>query len=344
MKVLVTGNKGYIGTVLCGMLLAEGFEVVGLDIGYYGLGEFQPLDYQVKQLLKDVRKITLEDLDDIQAVIHLAALSNDPLGDLNAELTYQINYLGSVKLAQLAKKAGVKRFIFSSSCSLYGIAGQEMINETGTLNPVTAYAKSKVGAEGEIAKLADDKFSPVLLRNSTVYGVSPSLRLDLVVNNLVGWAYATGKIKVMSDGTPWRPLIHVQDVSKAFVAALKAPLELVHNQVFNVGGNSENYQIKDIVRLVEGVVPDCRVVFTGEHGADTRTYRVDFTKLNQTLGKYFKPSWDVGKGAGELYQAYQTFNLKKDNFPDGRFVRLKSLKSLLEQGKLDENLNWKGVR
>lgn len=337
MRVLVTGNKGYIGVVMCEELLKRGHEVVGLDTDYFEGCDFLPLTYQLKQIKKDVRQVTEKDLVGIDAVIHLAAISNDPMGELNPELTYEINLHGSVNLAKLAKQAGVKRFIFSSSCSAYGVAGEELVNEEGALDPVTAYAKSKVETEKEAAKLADNNFSPVFMRNATVYGVSPRLRLDLVVNNLVGWAYSTNQIKVKSDGSPWRPLMHIKDFTAAFLAVLRAPRELIHNQTFNVGKQGENYQIKDIAELVKRIVPGCQVEFTDEHGADSRTYRVDFGKISKQLGRYFKPSWNVEKGIHELYQAYQQVPLSK-TFPDAKFIRLKQLNRLIKKNLVDDHL------
>ncbi len=341
MRVLVTGNNGYIGTVLCKRLLEEKMEVVGLDTNFYAGCNFFDLDYVMKQLVMDVRKIKKSDLAGFDAVIHLAALSNDPIGALNPELTSQINYLASVNLAKFAKQAGVPRFIFSSSCSVYGVAGDEMIDENGTLSPETAYARSKVETESAVVKLADDSFSPVFLRNSTVYGVSPMLRVDLVVNNLVGWAFTAGKLKVMSDGTPWRPLIHIQDISSAFIAVLKAPKDLIHNQVFNVGKNSENYRIKDIIAAIKKGMPQCNIEYTGEHGVDTRTYRVDFGKINRTLSAYFNPEWNIDKGIKELFDSYRKIGFTEKDFIGDKFTRLKRLKMLLNDNRVDDLLFWR---
>ncbi|MFC1540663.1 NAD-dependent epimerase/dehydratase family protein [Candidatus Margulisiibacteriota bacterium] len=343
MKVLVTGNNGYIGNVMCPMLLSEGFEVVGLDSNYFDDCEFEPRSTRVRQIVKDIRQIGSADFQGIDAVIHLAGLSNDPVGDLNPGITEKINLEASIKCAQLAKQAGAKRFIFASSCSVYGVAKEgEAINELGELNPVTAYAKSKIGTEQGVAPLADDGFSPVFMRNATVYGASPLLRLDLVVNNLTAWGHITGKIKIMSDGSPWRPLIHIQDFSRAFIAALKAPKELVHNQVFNVGQNSENYQIKDLAAAVKQVMPNCSVEYTGEHGADSRTYKVDFSKINTVLKDYFKPQMNVLKGVEELAEAYQRNQLDQPAFDGDKFVRLRHLTLLKQQGKLDNDFFWTG--
>ncbi len=341
MKILVTGNTGYIGAVLCKKLLEEGFEVIGIDAGFYKGCNFIKENYNLKQITKDIRNIGKEDFEGVEAVIHLAALSNDPMGALLPELTSVINYRASMNLARLAKDCKVERFIFSSSCSVYGIAGDQAITEDGVLNPITEYAKSKVDSEIEISKLADGIFSPVFLRNATVYGVSPMLRVDLVVNNLVGWAFTTGKIRLMSDGSPWRPLIHIQDICRAFIAVLKAPRGLIHNQVFNIGQNSQNYRVKDIVDTIKNVMPEAKIEYTGEHGVDTRTYRVNFSKFNRALNNYFKPSWNIEEGVKELFDAYKTNNLSYGDFDGNKFIRLKRIRKLLEEGKLDKNLFWK---
>jgi Nucleoside-diphosphate-sugar epimerases len=341
MKILVTGNNGYIGTVLCKKLLEEGWDVTGLDTGFFRGCDFFSPDYSIKQIDMDVRDVRESLLAGFDAIIHLAALSNDPMGDLNPALTSKINYLASVDLARMAKKAGVSSFIFSSSCSVYGVAGDKMIDESGMLSPATEYARSKVETEKEVAKLASGSFSTVFLRNATVYGVSPMLRVDLVVNNLVGWAFTTGRIRLMSDGTPWRPLIHVQDLCKAFIAVLKAPRDLVNNQTFNIGINGGNYRIKEIVDAIKLVMPECRVDYTGEHGSDTRTYRVNFDKAAGILGNYFKPDWDIHKGIRELIGAYKIHELKEPEFVGDKFIRLKKINRLLCENKIDKSLFWK---
>ncbi|MBN2057324.1 MAG: NAD(P)-dependent oxidoreductase [Candidatus Saganbacteria bacterium] len=341
MKVLVTGNNGYIGNVMCPMLLSEGFDVVGLDSNYFEGCEFEQRQAKIGQIVKDIRQVAAEDFQGVDAVIHLAGLSNDPIGELNPGITEKINLDASVRCAQLAKQAGVKRFVFASSCSVYGVAKEgEMISEQGELNPVTAYAKSKIGTEFGISPLAEADFSPVFMRNATVYGVSPLLRLDLVVNNLAAWGHITGKIKIMSDGSPWRPLIHIQDFSRAFIAALKAPKELVHNQVFNVGQNSENYQIRYLAAAVKQVIPGCSVEYTGEHGSDSRTYKVDFSKINTVLKDHFKPKWNVLKGVEELAEAYKRNKLDMPAFEGDKFVRLRHLTLLKKSGKLDNDFFW----
>lgn len=340
-KVLVTGSKGYIGAVLCGKLQEEGFDVCGLDTNFYKNCHFFKVPQHIPQILKDIRKVEAEDIAMFDAVIHLAALSNDPMGALNPQITQDINCQASIRLANLARGNGVKRFIFSSSCSIYGISGQQAINEDGILNPLTEYARSKVESEREIASFADDCFSPVFLRNSTVYGVSPMLRVDLVVNNLVGWAYTSGKIRIMSDGSPWRPLIHVQDICKAFIAALKAPRDLIHNQVFNVGRDNGNYRIRDIGEAIKRVMPHCRIEYTGEHGVDTRSYRVDFSKFSRVLSNYFKPAWNIEKGIKELLDSYRRAGFTENDFQGDRFTRLKTIKKLLGENRVDEFLFWR---
>ena len=339
MNVLVTGHKGYIGSVLCEMLIDEGYNILGLDTDYYSGCTLYDNSYDFIQIDKDIRDVEIEDLNGIDAIIHLAALSNDPIGSLNEKLTEDINFRSTVKLAKLAKKAGVKRFLYSSSCSIYGIAGENSLTENVPLNPVTAYAKSKVNSEYALSKLAENDFSPILLRNSTVYGASSKMRFDLVVNNFVGWAYTTGSIKIMSDGTPWRPLAHVRDISSAFIAALDAPTENIHNQAFNVGSNAENYQIKDVAEIVKHVVPNCKIEYTNEHGSDSRTYNVNFDKIKEFMPN-FEPKWNVKKGAIEIYNILKNNDVAFDDFNSAKYTRLKTLKNLMESHKLDDNLYW----
>ena len=340
MKVLVTGHAGYIGAVLIPMLLEHGHEVNGLDTDYYAGCDFNQSPLAVPALCKDLRDVIAKDLDGYDAVIHLAALSNDPLGDLNPELTYEINHRSSVRLAQCAKAAGLPRFLFSSSCSLYGVsAGADFLTENASFNPVTAYGESKVLVEQGVSHLADDSFSPTYLRNSTAYGVSPRLRSDLVVNNLVGFAYTTGEVLIASDGTPWRPLVHVEDISRAFLAVLEAPRELVHNQSFNVGQTEENYQIRDIADMVEEIVPGSRVKYAEGGGPDPRCYRVNCDKIAQTLPG-FSPEWTLRRGIDQLYSSYQKLNLKLQEFTGSRYTRIKHIKSLQAEGRLDASLRW----
>ncbi len=338
MKVLVTGDKGYIGTILVPMLLEKGYDVRGIDTDYFAdctFGEALPDNYPTKQ--KDIRDLTIEDVKGVDAVLHLAGLSNDPLGDLNPDLTADINYKASVTLARLAREAGVSRFIFSSSCSNYGAGGQDMLDENALLRPVTPYGESKVKVEQEVSRLADDHFSPVFLRNATAYGFSPRLRFDLVLNNLVAWAYTTGKVYLKSDGSPWRPIVHIEDISRAFIAALEAPKELVHNQMFNVGQTSENYRIREIAEIVRETVPGSEVTLADSAGPDKRNYRVNCDKIQRVLPQ-FEPQWTARKGARELYEAYKTHGLKLDEFEGRKYRRITHVKHLISSGELDDRL------
>lgn len=337
MRVLVTGHQGYIGAVMVPMLLREGFEVVGLDSDLYRRCTFGGALAEVPSILKDIRDIEASDLHGIDAIIHLAGLSNDPLSNLNPSLTYEINHLASVRLAQLAKQAGIQRFLFSSSCSTYGSAGDLVLNEEAQFNPVTPYGHSKVLVEQDVTKMADDNFSPTFLRNATAYGVSPRLRFDLVIPNLVAWAFATKRIFIKSDGTPWRPLVHIEDISRAFIEVLKAPLELVHNQAFNVGRNDENYQIRDLAEIVRQIIPGCEVEYAAGGGPDKRCYRVDFTRIAQVLPG-FKPTWNARLGAEHLYKVYQGVGLQLEDFEGPKFNRIDHLQSLLKSGELDATL------
>ena len=282
-RVLITGHMGYIGTMLTPMLEDAGYEVVGMDSDLYRDCTYGNAPPNAPSLMKDIRDAQVEDLIGFEALIHLAALSNDPLGNLDPDLTYEINYLASVRLAEVAKEAGVKRFLFSSSCSTYGAAGESVLDEMATFNPVTPYARSKVLTEQAVAKLADDRFSPVFLRNATAYGVSSRLRFDLVLNNLVAWATTTGRVYLKSDGTPWRPIVHIEDISRAFIEVLEAPIEVVHNQAFNVGQTSENYRISELAEIVQETVPGCRIQYAEGAGPDKRSYQVDCSKLAQAL-------------------------------------------------------------
>lgn len=342
-RILVTGHKGYIGAVLVPMLLEEGYEVVGIDTDFYAASTFgdPKAIIEVPEIKKDVREVTPEDLRGINGIIHLAALSNDPLGHLNPDLTYDINHHASVNLAKAAKEAGVERYVFSSSCSNYGAsAGSDFLTESADLNPVTPYGISKVYVERDVAPLADGSFSPTFLRNATAFGASPRLRFDLVLNNLVAWAYTTGKIFIKSDGTPWRPIVHIADISRAFIAVLKAPRELIHNEVFNVGRNEDNYQVKDIAQIVAETVPGSVYEFDPLGGPDKRNYRVDCSKIARVL-PWFKPQWDARKGAQELYEAYQRVGLTLDEFEGPRYKRIDQIKKLLAEDRLGTDLRWK---
>jgi nucleoside-diphosphate-sugar epimerase len=339
MKVLLTGSRGYIGTVMAPLLLKAGHDVVGVDTDLYRRSTFGPWKEAVRTIVKDVRALEKRDLQGFDAVIHLAALSNDPLGDLNPKLTLDINHLGSVRLAALAKEAGVERYLLASSCSNYGAAGNGLMNEDSDLNPVTPYGESKVLAERGIIRFADDDFTPVFLRPATAYGVSPRLRFDIVLNNLVAWAFTSGKILLKSDGTPWRPIVHVEDISRAFIAALEAPREAVHAQAFNVGRNDQNYRIREIAEIVGETVPGAVVAFAEGAGPDTRNYRADFSKIARVLPN-FKPQWDARKGALQLYEAYEQIGLKLEDFEGPRYRRIDQIKQLIASDNLDKELFW----
>jgi nucleoside-diphosphate-sugar epimerase len=340
MKVLVTGSLGYIGTVLVPMLLEKGHEVVGLDTDYYEQCTFTGDVPEVSTIHKDVRDIEKHDVEGFDAIIHLAGLSNDPLGDYRPELTEDINEKASVKLAQISKAVGVKRFLFASSCSNYGAAGNDFLTEEAAFNPVTPYGRSKVKVEQALTKMADKEFSPTYIRASTAYGVSPRLRFDLVTNNLTAWAFTTGQVYLKSDGFPWRPIVHIEDISRAYIAALQAPKELIHNEGFNVGTTTENYQVREIAELVKEVVPGCEVGFAPDAGPDTRNYRVDCNKLARVLHD-FKPQWTARRGIEQLYEEYKKVGLTLEEFEGPKYMRIAHIKGLVDTGKLDKNLRWK---
>jgi nucleoside-diphosphate-sugar epimerase len=321
------------------MVRAAGHDIVGLDSFLFEGGTFGRNGSQIDALRMDLRDVQADDLRGFDAVMHLAALSNDPLGDVNPQVTYDINHLGSVRLARLAKEAGVPRLIFASSCSLYGVAGDQMLTEEAAFNPITPYGVSKVLFERDVAKLADDDFSPTFLRNSTAYGVSPRLRADVVVNNLVATAFTTGEVLIQSDGTPWRPLVHIEDIARAFLAVLHAPRELVHNEAFNVGRSEENYRVRDLGELVEQVVPGSKVRYADGGGPDPRCYRVDCGKLMRTLPEY-QPEWTVRRGMEQLRDAFERNGLTSEELLGDRYFRIKRIRALQSEGLLDASLRW----
>jgi nucleoside-diphosphate-sugar epimerase len=338
MKLLVTGHNGYIGQVMVPFLQRAGHAVTGLDTFFYEGCQFDGAP-PVEALRKDIRDIEPSDLEGFDAVLFLAALSNDALGDLDPALTYQINRDATVRFAELGKQAGVPRFVFSSSCSLYGAAGDAPLTETAAMNPVTPYGTAKIEVEQGLTKLADEQFSPVYMRNATAYGLSPSIRIDLVVNNLTAYAYTTGEVLMKSDGSPWRPLVHIEDICRAFLAVLEADRDLVHDQAFNVGRSEENYRIREVAGLVADVVPDCHLEFAEGASPDLRNYRVDFSKIETTLPGY-EPVWTVRKGIEELYDAYQRHGLTQDEFLSSKYLRIKTILGHREAGRLDDALRW----
>ncbi len=334
MQIFLTGSEGFIGPVVWRLLRSAGHELTGLDAGYFAGSS------SAESSRRDVRDLTPADLEGFDAVVHLAALSNDPMGELHGEWTHQINCEGSLHLARAAKAAGVSRFLFSSSCSIYGSSEGEFATETAPLQPLSAYAISKVRTEEGLDKLAGPSFSPVSLRNATAYGASPNPRLDLVLNNLTAWAYTTGRVQIMSDGSPWRPIVHIEDIARAFAAALSAPREAIHNQAFNVGATEENYQVRDLGTIVAETVPGSIVTYSGKANPDPRNYRVDFSKIRQAM-PHFRTDWTARRGAAELLASYRDLNLAESDLESRHYIRLKQLKHLLDAGELDETLRWK---
>lgn len=341
MRVLVTGSEGYIGTILVPMLIERGYDVVGLDTCFYSHRHFIPGIRQHPLIKKDIRDVEPRDLEGFDSIIHLAALSNDPLGELNPDLTDAINHVASVRLAEMARKAGAKRFLFSSSCSIYGAGQWESLDENAAFNPLTAYARSKVATEHDIRELATKDFSPVYLRNGTAFGLSPRMRFDLVLNNLTGWGYTTGKVTLLSDGTAWRPLVHIRDISLSMIASMEAPRELIHNQAFNVGLQDANYQIRVLAEHVAGIIPDSIITFAADAKADKRNYNVNFKKIHTVLGDYFRPNWDIRDGIDEIFHACRITKLTYEEFDGPDYMTIKGLKKLLSENEIDDKLRWR---
>jgi nucleoside-diphosphate-sugar epimerase len=339
-RVLITGHNGYIGSVMAPLLAQAGHQVVGLDTGYFDGCTLVQDTVRVPALRKDIRDVTATDLKGFDAVIHLAALSNDPIGNLDAGWTRDINFEGTLRMAECAKAADVQRFLFSSSCIMYGMSEASVVDETSPLDPRTEYARSKVLAERAVTELASDRFSPIFLRNGTIYGLSPRMRFDTVLNDLVGTAVATGKVVVHSDGKPWRPVVHVEDVSQAFRTILEAPIETVHNQAFNIGANHLNHQIRDLAEIVTRAVSDCVLEMRPQAGADQRTYKADFSKFARTFPE-FEFCWTAEKGAAELARKFRVMGLGSDDLTDKRYTRLKWLRHLLDGARLDSALRWR---
>ncbi|MBD0291001.1 MAG: NAD(P)-dependent oxidoreductase [Thermoleophilia bacterium] len=341
MKVLLTGHHGYIGAVTAPLFEAAGHTVVGLDTFFYEGCDLVPDAPPARALHADVRDVEAGQLEGFDGVVHLAALSNDPIGELSPRLTAEINFEATVGLARAARAAGVSRFVFASSCSMYGASGTDApVDESAPLRPLSAYAESKVRAEEALAALADGAFSPVFMRNATAYGVSPRMRVDIVLNNLVAWAYTTGAIRIMSDGTPWRPLVHAEDIGRAALAALEAPRDVVHAQAFNVGREGENYRVRELAEIVREAVGGCAIEYAGTGDPDPRSYRVDFGKLARAFPD-LALRWTAASGAREILAAYRANGLTREEFEGHRYVRLQHLKLLLADDALDSNLRWR---
>ncbi len=339
MKILVTGTEGYLGCLLAPLLIERGHEVIGVDTGYYKVGWlYNGTETSAKTLNKDIRHISLEDLQGVEAIVHMAELSNDPTGQLSPTITYDINHVGSVRLAKLAKQAGIRRFIYMSSCSVYGVATEGDVTEESPVNPQTAYAECKTFVERDVQPLASDDFSPTFMRNATAFGASPRMRFDIVLNNLAGLAWTTKEIKMISDGTPWRPLVHALDISKAIICALEAPRDIVHNQIFNVGDTANNYRVKEIAEFVAEAFPGCKLSF-GDNASDNRSYRVSFEKINTVLPG-FKCDWDARSGAKQLFDVFNQIDMTEEIFFSRGFTRLKQLEYLIRTQQIDKDFFW----
>lgn len=339
MKILVTGTEGYLGCLLAPLLIEKGHQVIGVDTGYYKNGWlYNGTETSAKTLNKDIRHISLEDLQGVEAIVHMAELSNDPTGQLSPTITYDINHAGSVRLAKLAKQAGVRRFVYMSSCSVYGVATEGDVTEESPVNPQTAYAECKTMVERDVKPLASDDFSPTFMRNATAFGASPRMRFDIVLNNLAGLAWTTKEIKMTSDGTPWRPLVHALDISKAIICALEAPRDIVHNQIFNVGDTANNYRVKEIAEFVAEAFPGCKLSF-GDNASDNRSYRVSFEKINTVLPG-FKCDWDARSGAKQLASVFNQIDMTQEIFFSRGFTRLKQLEYLIRTQQIDKDFYW----
>ena len=340
MKILVTGTDGYLGSLLIPILIRQGYEIHGIDTGFYKSGcLYNGVATAPSTLRKDIRHITAGDLESIDAVVHMAELSNDPTGELARNTTYEINHRGSVRLAELACQAGVERFVYMSSCSVYGLASADYVTEESSVNPQTAYAICKTMVERDLRPMANEHFSPTFLRNATAYGASPRMRFDIVLNNLAGLAWTTKEIKMVSDGTPWRPLVHALDIAQAISCVLKAPRELVHNEIFNVGDTSQNYTIKEIAEIVAEVFPDCELIF-GNQGADDRSYRVSFDKIEVKLPD-FRCEWNACQGAQQLRDVFQQIDMTPEVFNARNFTRVKQLEYLIRTRQIDQDFFWR---
>ncbi len=339
MKVLVTGTEGYLGSLLPPLLMEKGHEVLGVDTGYYKVGWlYNGTTVTAKTLNKDIRHITTEDLAGVEAIVHMAELSNDPTGQLSPTITYDINHKGSVRLANIAKAAGIRRFVYMSSCSVYGVATEGDVTESSPVNPQTAYAECKTFVERDLQLMADDNFSPTFMRNATAFGASPRMRFDIVLNNLSGLAWTTKEIKMISDGTPWRPLVHALDICKAIYCALEAPRDIIHNQIFNVGDTANNYRVKEVAEIIAKTFTGCQLTF-GENGSDNRSYRVDFEKINKNLPG-FKCDWNAERGAEQLFNLFQQIDLTSEDFLSRGFTRLKQLEYLIRTQQIDRDFFW----
>ena len=342
MKVLITGTEGYLGSLLAPLLMQQGYEVIGVDTGFYKVGWlYNGTNMTAKTLNKDIRHITAEDLQGVEAIVHMAELSNDPTGQLAPNITYEINHQGSVRLAKLAKAAGVERFVYMSSCSVYGVATEDYVTEESPVNPQTDYAKCKTLVERDVKPMASDRFSPTFMRNATAYGASPRMRFDIVLNNLAGLAWTTNEIKMTSDGTPWRPLVHALDICKAILCTLNAPRDIVHQQIFNVGDTAHNYQVKEIAETIAEVFKGCELSF-GQSDGDNRSYRVSFAKINKTLPG-FKCDWNAKRGAQQFYDLFNRIDMSAETFGFRGFTRLKQLEYLIKTGQIDRNFFWSGL-